>query len=472
MAEEWYYTDPQNNVQGPYETASMRQWNEARYFSPDLPIKLKSWQGFHPLGVVFRDGDSAFRPNSATPEPSVAPRGGVEDEAAQRLLAQRLQAEQQQQQQQQQQLQQQQLQQQLQQQQQQQQLLQQREAEQRLEKQRRQQQFEQQQIADQFHSAREQQTQQQQHIGQLQQQQRRQLEYDQQQNAEKERIQLVQRQREFERLQQQKKQQQQQQQQQQMLLQQGRQQGQGGDFNNWDYASSSGRDREREGMMRQEQLQLQRHQQQQQQQQQQGRGGSIQLKNLLGMPHNNSNGHDQWSESQSHQFHDDGQRDERFSHQDGGPDSMFDPRSGVRGLGGMDPGNGVRMPVYAQAPPPLGKNRPDMGGMGMAPNMNMNMNMNMGMNMNLMDWSEAQVATMFNGHVDKQEVRGVVEYCCKQSNPAIIRDTFNSYLGSSNVVRHFSCILFNSILQPVRYRPQLEHALLLCSARLLCCDRL
>jgi hypothetical protein len=78
-----------------------------------------------------------------------------------------------------------------------------------------------------------------------------------------------------------------------------------------------------------------------------------------------------------------------------------------------------------------------MGVMGMTPNMNM-------MNLNLMDWSEAQVTTMFNGHVDKQELRGVVEYCCKQNNPVMIRDAFIGYLGSSNSVRPVPCLLLSS----------------------------
>ena len=98
----------------------MRQWHEARYFTPDLPIKLKHWQGFHPLGVVFRDADVAFHPDNVAPEPQPPNRHGLgqglglglggmtpsrsaDDEATQRLLIQRQQVEQHQQQQQQQQ---------------------------------------------------------------------------------------------------------------------------------------------------------------------------------------------------------------------------------------------------------------------------------------------------------------------------------------------------------------------------------
>lgn len=73
VPESWFYRDPQNTVQGPYETASMRQWHEARYFTPDLPIKLAHWQEFHSLGAVFPDSDFAFSPDTVTSEPFTAP---------------------------------------------------------------------------------------------------------------------------------------------------------------------------------------------------------------------------------------------------------------------------------------------------------------------------------------------------------------------------------------------------------------
>ena len=96
--------------------------------------------------------------------------------------------------------------------------------------------------------------------------------------------------------------------------------------------------------------------------------------------------------------------------------------------------------MYAQAPPPLGKNRPEMG-MGMSSNMNMNLN--------LVDWSEAQMIAMCNGHLDKQELRNVVEYCCKQNNPMMIRDAFINYLGSSNLVRNTSTLLYSTLLYSI-----------------------
>ena len=57
---EWLYTDPQGQVQGPFEQESMRQWHEAGYFNADLPIKLRQWQRFHTFQVVFPDFKLAF----------------------------------------------------------------------------------------------------------------------------------------------------------------------------------------------------------------------------------------------------------------------------------------------------------------------------------------------------------------------------------------------------------------------------
>ena len=342
---------------------------------------------------------------------------------------------------------------------------------------------------------------------QLSQQQRRQLEHEQLvQAAEKERTLQVQlqRQREFDRMQVLKRQQhiqQQQQQQQQHLLQQqsrhhpgqgqGQGQGQQGEFNNWDYGSSS---REQQGMHRQqlEQQQQQQHQlqrqqlqlQQQQQQQQQGRGGSMQLKNLLGVSH--PGGHDQWTDPHFHA--EELQREERYAQQqqlqqqqqsqnqqdqqaeqwmrengqgrdkltpslrdmiqDDQSDPMYGSRSVPRsigsgqiqnqglGLGAVKPLNGVRgmsyaqppPPLgaqYAQAPPPLGKNRLDAGSPA-------------NLLGNIIDWSEAQLSMIsdrpdiFNDRVEKLQFRGVVEHCCKLESPAEVRDVFCRYMNCSS----------------------------------------
>jgi hypothetical protein len=57
---EWMYTDPQGQVQGPFEHDNMRQWHEAGYFNAELPIKLRHWQRFHAFHTVFADLKNAF----------------------------------------------------------------------------------------------------------------------------------------------------------------------------------------------------------------------------------------------------------------------------------------------------------------------------------------------------------------------------------------------------------------------------
>eukprot|EP00602_Paraphysomonas_sp_CaronLab_P005055 CAMPEP_0185032304 /NCGR_PEP_ID=MMETSP1103-20130426/20267_1 /TAXON_ID=36769 /ORGANISM="Paraphysomonas bandaiensis, Strain Caron Lab Isolate" /LENGTH=968 /DNA_ID=CAMNT_0027568149 /DNA_START=56 /DNA_END=2962 /DNA_ORIENTATION=+ len=62
LTEEWYYRDPQENVQGPFDTKSMRRWLESGYFKEHLPIRLSRWtEGkFYHLGTVFPILSSAF----------------------------------------------------------------------------------------------------------------------------------------------------------------------------------------------------------------------------------------------------------------------------------------------------------------------------------------------------------------------------------------------------------------------------
>jgi len=70
---EWLYRDPQNNIQGPFDNASMRRWLECGYFKETLPIKLTTWRQFHPLGAVFATPTVAFRTfvlNEPAPEAS------------------------------------------------------------------------------------------------------------------------------------------------------------------------------------------------------------------------------------------------------------------------------------------------------------------------------------------------------------------------------------------------------------------
>jgi len=57
----WYYSDPQNNIQGPFRGEEMRQWLEAGYFKGDLPISQIPSGPFHQLCTWFPDLDSAFR---------------------------------------------------------------------------------------------------------------------------------------------------------------------------------------------------------------------------------------------------------------------------------------------------------------------------------------------------------------------------------------------------------------------------
>eukprot|EP01034_Spumella_vulgaris_P021599 gene21599-27637_t len=58
---EWFYTDPQQQVQGPFSQENMKLWHEAGYFSKDLPIKLRQWGGFHAFYLVFPDMAHAFK---------------------------------------------------------------------------------------------------------------------------------------------------------------------------------------------------------------------------------------------------------------------------------------------------------------------------------------------------------------------------------------------------------------------------
>eukprot|EP00536_Pseudo-nitzschia_multiseries_P017109 jgi/Psemu1/321126/estExt_fgenesh1_pm.C_13830001 len=56
----WYYSDPQNNIQGPFRGEEMRQWLEAGYFKGDLPISQLPGGPFHQLSNWFPDLSSAF----------------------------------------------------------------------------------------------------------------------------------------------------------------------------------------------------------------------------------------------------------------------------------------------------------------------------------------------------------------------------------------------------------------------------
>ncbi len=68
---EWFYTDPQQQVQGPFSQENMKLWHEAGYFSKDLPIKLKQWSGFHAFYLVFPDLSRAFTSVPSEVRPNV-----------------------------------------------------------------------------------------------------------------------------------------------------------------------------------------------------------------------------------------------------------------------------------------------------------------------------------------------------------------------------------------------------------------
>jgi len=77
---EWFYTDPQQQIQGPFSQENMRLWNEAGYFAKDLPIKLRHWTSFHLFKDVFPEGRLAFytvpnepvRPAFSTPDSNIS----------------------------------------------------------------------------------------------------------------------------------------------------------------------------------------------------------------------------------------------------------------------------------------------------------------------------------------------------------------------------------------------------------------
>jgi hypothetical protein len=56
----WFYSDPQNNIQGPFRGEEMRQWLEAGYFKGNLPISQQPTGPFHQLSLLFPDLSVAF----------------------------------------------------------------------------------------------------------------------------------------------------------------------------------------------------------------------------------------------------------------------------------------------------------------------------------------------------------------------------------------------------------------------------
>ena len=56
----WYYSDPQQNIQGPFRGEEMRQWYDAGYFKGDLPVSQDSGGPFRLLSDIYPNLDLAF----------------------------------------------------------------------------------------------------------------------------------------------------------------------------------------------------------------------------------------------------------------------------------------------------------------------------------------------------------------------------------------------------------------------------
>ncbi|CAI5700857.1 hypothetical protein KXD40_005775 [Peronospora effusa] len=60
VEDEWFYLDPQGLQQGPFKTAEMREWFEAGYFKPHLPIRFGREGVFTALANQFVHGQIPF----------------------------------------------------------------------------------------------------------------------------------------------------------------------------------------------------------------------------------------------------------------------------------------------------------------------------------------------------------------------------------------------------------------------------
>ncbi|KAH7476397.1 GRB10-interacting GYF protein 2 [Phytophthora ramorum] len=72
VEDEWFYLDPQGLQQGPFKTADMREWFEAGYFKPHLPIRFGREGTFGALANQFVHGEVPF----ASPPTRVGGVGG------------------------------------------------------------------------------------------------------------------------------------------------------------------------------------------------------------------------------------------------------------------------------------------------------------------------------------------------------------------------------------------------------------
>lgn len=88
----WYYSDPQNNIQGPFKGSEMRQWLKAGYFKGDLPISQQPSGPFRPLSVIFPNLASAFAGEDPA-EAAAAERTKLEAQEKERAEAERARSE-------------------------------------------------------------------------------------------------------------------------------------------------------------------------------------------------------------------------------------------------------------------------------------------------------------------------------------------------------------------------------------------
>lgn len=89
----WYYSDPQNNIQGPFRGEEMRQWLEAGYFKADLPISQKQSGPFFALKAIFTDLSVAFLTPNEADEESLREKALMEAKRAEALARERAERE-------------------------------------------------------------------------------------------------------------------------------------------------------------------------------------------------------------------------------------------------------------------------------------------------------------------------------------------------------------------------------------------
>lgn len=67
----WFYSDPQQNIQGPFRGEEMRQWYDAGYFKGDLPVSQSAGGPFRLLSDLYPNLDLAFmNPESQLQRPN------------------------------------------------------------------------------------------------------------------------------------------------------------------------------------------------------------------------------------------------------------------------------------------------------------------------------------------------------------------------------------------------------------------